>query len=276
MKNSTSNKILIGSGVLLALVALYMLLAPVKSDQSNSVVVTEALREEAQMSPAEPNVIPIEHASFILEWGDEVVYFDPVGELADYERYPRPTMIMITDIHGDHFNKDIIGALLADGIDLITPVVVRDALPTDVASRATVMANDETITVRDFTITAVPMYNLPGEREQFHKKGQGNGYLLEREGVRVYNAGDTAGTPEMKAMQDIDIAFVPMNLPFTMDINEAAEAVLAFAPKVVYPFHYRGREGMSDVEEFKRIVTEANPAIEVVLADWYKAAPDAE
>lgn len=274
MLDISKKSLLLGGLLLVAFIGigytLFMSPEPIKIP-----VVSDNMESESEVVAASlPKVTPIEHASFYLEWGDEVIYFDPVGEVADYSAYPKPTAIFITDIHGDHLNKDVIAALLSEGVDLIVPAVVKDELPTDLATRATVMENGAVFAFRDITITAVPMYNLPGDSEKFHISGRGNGYVLERDGVRVYNAGDTAGTPEMKALEDIDVAFVPMNLPYTMDIAEAAEAVLAFAPKVVYPFHYRGPDGLSDVEAFKAMVTTANPNIEVVLAKWYPEAAE--
>jgi L-ascorbate metabolism protein UlaG (beta-lactamase superfamily) len=113
------------------------------------------------------------------------------------------------------------------------------------------------------------MYNLPESDDAYHTKGRGNGYVLDKNGTRVYVAGDTQGIPEMRALQNIDIAFVPMNLPFTMDVEEAADAVLEFKPKRVYPYHFRGREGLSDVNRFKELVNAGSEDIEVVLLDWY-------
>ena len=113
------------------------------------------------------------------------------------------------------------------------------------------------------------MYNLTEERKNFHTKGRGNGYVVTLGGKRVYVSGDTEDIPEMRALKDIDAAFVCMNLPYTMDVDHAADAVLAFKPKIVYPYHYRGKEGMSDVEKFKTLVSKEK-AVEVRLLKWYK------
>ncbi|MGA8854878.1 MAG: MBL fold metallo-hydrolase, partial [Christiangramia sp.] len=102
-----------------------------------------------------------------------------------------------------------------------------------------------------------------------HTKGRGNGYVLEKDGKRLYISGDTEDIPEMRALKNIDIALVSMNLPYTMPVDQAAEGVLAFQPKKVIPYHYRGKEGFSDVEEFKRLVNKGNPNIEVELMEWY-------
>ncbi len=273
MLDIATKKVGIGFVALIAVVLVYWITIASKTEETTAVVAEVPSDVDVEMQ-TEPEVTPIEHASFILTWGDEVIYFDPVGDIGDYTQYPVPTAILITDIHGDHFNKDVIGALLTEGMDLIVPTAVKDELPTDLAMRASVMENGGVLTLRDITVTAVPMYNLPGGSEKFHAKGRGNGYLLERDGYTIYNAGDTAGTPEMKALTDIDMAFIPMNLPYTMNVDEAADAVIAFAPKVVYPFHYRGPDGLSDVEGFKSKVTAANSAIEVRLAAWYPTAAE--
>ena len=119
------------------------------------------------------------------------------------------------------------------------------------------------------TIEAIPMYNLREEALKFHPKDRGNGYVLTLGDERIYISGDTEDIPEMRKLKDIDIAFVCMNLPYTMTVDNAASAVLDFKPKYVYPYHYRGTEGLSDVSKFKDIVNDGNPDIEVVQLDWY-------
>ena len=118
-------------------------------------------------------------------------------------------------------------------------------------------------------ITAVAMYNLPETEDSKHSKGRGNGYLLEFGGKRVYISGDTEDIAEMRSLKNIDVAFVCMNLPYTMDINQAASAVLEFKPKIVYPYHYRGKDGLSDTDTFKKLVKEGDAALEVRLRNWY-------
>ena len=120
-------------------------------------------------------------------------------------------------------------------------------------------------------ISAIPMYNLTEEDSSFHVKGRGNGYVLEYEDTRVYLAGDTEDIAEMRSLKNIDIAFLPMNLPFTMTVEDAADAVLEFQPKQVYPYHYRARDGLSDVGKFKQLVNVGSSNVEVVQLDWYSA-----
>jgi L-ascorbate metabolism protein UlaG (beta-lactamase superfamily) len=118
------------------------------------------------------------------------------------------------------------------------------------------------------TIQAIPMYNLTPERADFHVKGRGNGYVIGLGGSRIYVSGDTEDIPEMRGLEGIDAAFVCMNLPYTMDVEAAADAVLEFRPRIVYPYHYRGRPEVSDIGRFRELVA-ANPAIEVRLLRWY-------
>jgi len=114
------------------------------------------------------------------------------------------------------------------------------------------------------------MYNLREEALKFHPKGRGNGYVLNIQGQRIYISGDTEDIPEMRALKDIDKAFICMNLPYTMPVDRAADAVIEFKPKQVYPYHYRGQGGLSDVNKFKAVVNEGDSSIEVVQLDWYK------
>ena len=113
------------------------------------------------------------------------------------------------------------------------------------------------------------MYNLPESPTAMHTKGRGNGYVLGIGGKNIYLSGDTQGIPEMRSLKNIDVAFVCMNLPYTMDVKEAADAVLAFSPKIVYPYHYRGQNGLSDINAFKNLVDAGNKNIEVRLRNWY-------
>jgi len=132
-----------------------------------------------------------------------------------------------------------------------------------------VLANGEKIEAAGITIEAVPAYNTTAGREKFHPKGRDNGYLLTMGGKRVYVAGDTEDTPEMRALKNIDIAFLPMNLPYTMSVEKAADAIRQFKPKVVYPYHFRGGDGMkADLERLKRLIGDQT-ATEIRVLDWY-------
>ncbi len=131
-----------------------------------------------------------------------------------------------------------------------------------------VLNNGDNKMVEGIRIEAIPMYNLPEAADAFHTKGRGNGYVLTMGGKRVYLSGDTEDIPEMRNLKNIDVAFVCMNLPYTMNVEQAAQGVLAFKPKVVYPYHYRGQ----DVNTFKSFVNNADPSIDVRLLNWYPSS----
>lgn len=210
---------------------------------------------------------PVMHASLILTANNKVIYADPSGA-ANFKGLPAPDMILITDIHGDHFDTATLAALATPNTTLIVPQVVADKLSPSY-KKVVVMKNGDNITQSGFGIRAIPMYNLPESPTAMHTKGRGNGYILTIGGKNIYLSGDTQGIPEMRSLKNIDVAFVCMNLPYTMDVKEAVDAVLAFKPKIVYPYHYRGKGGLSDVNAFKTQVEAGDKGIEVRLRNWY-------
>ncbi len=212
---------------------------------------------------------PIEHASLILTVHGVTIYADPRG--ADkYKGMTAPGIILITDIHGDHFDLKTIDAVKTANTILIVPQVVADKLPEgDKNNNLVILKNGANTSQAGISISAIPMYNLPESPTAMHTKGRGNGYVLNIGDKNIYISGDTQGIPEMRALKNIDIAFICMNLPFTMDIKEAADAVLDFKPAIVYPYHYRGQNGLSDVSAFKAMVEAGNKKIEVRLRNWY-------
>jgi L-ascorbate metabolism protein UlaG (beta-lactamase superfamily) len=212
---------------------------------------------------------PIEHATAAFSWAGTEFYIDPVGGEAKFAGQAKPNIILVTDIHGDHLDLATLSKVVAEGTKIIVPQAVADKLPADMKSKIIILGNEQTIKVDGFKITGVAMYNLREEAKNFHTKGRGNGYIIEKSGMRVYFSGDTEDIPEMRNLKNIDKAFICMNLPYTMTEDKAAEAVLAFKPKQVYPYHYRGGNGLSDVAKFKDLVNEGNPAIEVVQLNWY-------
>jgi L-ascorbate metabolism protein UlaG (beta-lactamase superfamily) len=211
---------------------------------------------------------PIQHASLILTVHGVTIYADPSGA-DNFKGMAAPDIILITDIHGDHFDVKTIEAVKKASTILVVPQVVADKLPAADKDHLVVIKNGETNTQMGISISAIPMYNLPESPTAMHTKGRGNGYVLGIGGKNIYLSGDTQGIPEMRALKNIDIAFVCMNLPYTMDVKEAADAVLAFSPKIVYPYHYRGQNGLSDVNAFKSMVDAGNKNIEVRLRNWY-------
>ena len=214
------------------------------------------------------SIHPISHASFVMDTPAGVIYVDPVGGAAAYGALPAPDAILITHHHGDHFDPETLAGLSerAGGpVPMLTNPKVGEELAPELAEANTVLANGESGTLLGLPIEAIPAYNYTEDRLQYHPKGRDNGYLVEVGGKRVYIAGDTEDTEEMKALSDIDIAFVPFNLPYTMTEEQAAAGVGAFAPGVVYPYHYRD----SDPELFKTLLSEQEVQTEVVMGPWY-------
>ena len=209
-------------------------------------------------------IYPINHATLVLQWKDHTVAVDPVGSAKVFQGLPRPDLILVTHIHGDHFSKETLAQLAGPGTKLVGPQTVVEQLPADLRGRATALGNGQTRELLGMRIEAVPAYNLTAGRLNFHPKGRDNGYVLTLGGKRIYMSGDTEAVPEMLALKNINVAFVCMNLPYTMDVEQAARAVRAFKPRVVYPYHYRG----ADLRKFKELVG-ADSGIEVRLRDWY-------
>ena len=173
-------------------------------------------------------ITPVKHGSVMLEFDRQVWHIDPWSN-ADYSSLPKADVILITDIHGDHMDPTAIAMLKKPSTVVVGPAAVAKTV-----TEAKVLKNGETTTVRGIEVEAVPMYNLkrgPAPGKLYHDKGRGNGYVLNIGGKRVYLSGDTAGVPEMRALENIDIALVCMNLPYTMPPEEAADAVKAFRPK---------------------------------------------
>lgn len=207
---------------------------------------------------------PVMHASVVLEWNNQFIYIDPFGSSELYESFGDPDLILISHPHEDHYNPETLGGLNTTNSIFIVPEAVAELMEEVEYNDLIIMANGESIEQNDISILAVPMYNLPQE-DAIHAKGWGNGYVLSIGGTQIYISGDTEDIPEMRALSDIDIAFVCMNLPYTMDINQAASAVLDFEPEIVYPYHHRGQ----DIQKFKELVDVAGKNIEVRLKDWY-------
>jgi len=198
----------------------------------------------------------IGHGTLMFTFGGKVIHVDPVGQYADYGKLPKADLILITHEHRDHLDLQAVEKLRQPG----TQIVLNQAAAGQVAG-GIVMANGEVKTVAGLTIEAVPAYNLVHKRESgepFHPKGRGNGYVITFGDRRVYVAGDTENTPEMKALKSIDIAFLPMNLPYTMTPEMVADAARAFKPKVLYPYHF----GKTDTASLVALLKD-QPEIEV-------------
>ncbi|WP_411768781.1 MBL fold metallo-hydrolase [Winogradskyella sp. A3E31] len=242
-----------------------------KNQSQDSVEITEVDEgtTEATMTDSQVKVIPINHGTLVLETEDQVIYVDPVGGAEAFEGQKVPTMVLITDIHGDHLNVKTLEALNLEDADIIVPQAIAEKLPEGLGKSIIVLDNGKSTEVNSMTIEAIPMYNLREEAKNFHTKGRGNGYVLNITDERVYISGDTEDIPEMRNLKDIDKAFICMNLPYTMTVQSAASAVIDFKPKEVYPYHYRGKDGLSDVETFKSLVNKGTSNVKVVQLGWY-------
>jgi L-ascorbate metabolism protein UlaG (beta-lactamase superfamily) len=200
----------------------------------------------------------IGHGTLMFTFGGKAIHVDPVGEYADYAKFPKADLILITHEHQDHLDPKAVAMLRQPS----TEIVLTQAAAGLVAG-GLVMANGEVKTVAGLSNKAVPAYNLVHKRENgepFHPKGEGNGYIITFGDKRVYVAGDTENTPEMKALKGIDIAFLPMNLPYTMTPEMVADAALAFKPKILYPYHF----GKTDTARLVALL-KGHPEIEVRL-----------
>ena len=215
-------------------------------------------------------IFPVLHGTLVLKWNKLSIYVDPYGGKEVFDGLDDPNIILITDIHGDHHNANTLSELNLEIAIIIAPQAVHDKLTPEEQDKAKVLSNDERFDYDDLWIEAIPMYNLPEDETSRHTKGRGNGYVMNFGKESIYISGDTEDIVEMRNLKNIDVAFVCMNQPYTMTVEQAADAVLEFKPKVVYPFHYRGGGGkFSNVEKFKSLVNNGNPDIEVRLRAWY-------
>ena len=198
----------------------------------------------------------IGHGTLLFAFGDTIVHVDPVSREADYTKMPKADLILVTHEHGDHLDPAAIAAIRQEGTTVILTGKCAPAVPGGI-----VMKNGDVRTVEGLKIEAVPAYNIVHKRptgEPFHPRGEGNGYVITFGGTRVYVAGDTENVPEMKQLKDIAVAFLPMNLPYTMTPEMAADAARAIRPKMLYPYHY----GETDTSELVRLL-EGDKSIEV-------------
>ena len=203
-----------------------------------------------QTSAGDLKITFVGHGTLMFEFNGKVIHVDPVSREADYTRMPKADIILVTHEHGDHLDAGAIKAIRKEDTD-----VVLTEKCTQSVDGGIVMENGDTRTVQDLEIAAVPAYNIVHKRpsgEPFHPKGVGNGYIITFGDTRVYVAGDTEHTPEMKALEDIDIAFLPMNLPYTMTPEMVADAARALRPKILYPYHF----GDTDTSELVKLLAD--------------------
>ena len=193
----------------------------------------------------------IGHGTLIFTFNGKVIHIDPYGKLADYSILPKADIILITHEHSDHFDLAVIKMLRTNKTELVFTETCAQKI-----SGGMIMKNGEVQTIQGIKIEAIPAYNIIHKRDNgqpFHPKGVGNGYILTFGDKRVYVAGDTENIPEMKTLQGIDVAFLPMNLPYTMTSEMVADAAKVFKPKILYPYHYDDTDTSQLLETLKDV-----------------------
>ena len=208
---------------------------------------------------------PVDHASFVMGWSGRMIYNDPVGASTRYSGFAKADLILVSHGHSDHYSNSTLEAVRGPNVRIIAPQAVFNSMTAALKAVTTVLANGASTNVIDLTVEAVPAYNSN------HPRGEGNGYVVTLSGKRIYISGDTGNTPEMRALQNIDVAFLCMNVPFTMSVADAVTAVRAFRPRVVYPYHYRNQNGtFADLNSFQNQVS-SEFGVEVRARTWYGA-----
>ena len=191
----------------------------------------------------------IGHASLMFRFGGKIIHVDPFSGVADYSKLPQADMILLTHEHRDHLDIKALDRLRTDK----TKIILTEQCAQQV-NGGTIMQNGNVTKIDGLKIEAVPAYNLVHMRSEgvpYHPKGNGNGYVITFGDKRIYVAGDTENIPEMKQLKDIDCAFLPMNLPYTMTPEMVADAARAFKPTVLYPYHYGKTDPSKLVELMK-------------------------
>jgi L-ascorbate metabolism protein UlaG (beta-lactamase superfamily) len=206
---------------------------------------------------------PVTHASFVMRWNDVMIYNDPDSGGALYSSFPRADLVLVSHSHSDHFDAPTIAAVRATNGIIIAPQAVFNGLNTTLRAATIVLDNGESTNVNGVHIEAIPSYNSN------HPIGTGNGYVVTIGGKRFYMAGDTGDIPEMRALQNIDVAFLCMNVPFTMNVTTAASVARAFRPRILYPYHYRNQDNtLANFTDLKRLIGTEH-GIEVRVRKWY-------
>ncbi|UCD36888.1 MAG: MBL fold metallo-hydrolase [Fidelibacterota bacterium] len=230
---------------------------------SSSMIACARAKSEEDIIPTSGGDLAITfigHGTLMFTFDGKSIHIDPISDQADYSQWPKADVILITHHHGDHLDPTALEILRGDH----TQVVLTETCAEQVKG-GIILHNGDVETVNGFTIEAVPAYNLVHMRDSgqpFHPQGEGNGYVITVGDKKVYVAGDTENTPEMKALTDIDIAFLPMNLPYTMTPEMVADAARAFKPKILYPYH----TGSTDVAKLTELLKD-HPEIEVRVRD---------
>ena len=206
---------------------------------------------------------PVNHASFVMSWNGRMIYNDPVGASSLYSGFAKADLILVSHSHSDHYSNTTLAAVLNAGGKIIAPQAVFNSMTAALKAATTVLVNGAGTTAIGLTVDAIPAYNAN------HPLGTGNGYVVTLGGKRLYMSGDTGAIAETRALQNIDVAFLCMNVPFTMTVADAVSVTRDFRPKAVYPYHYRNQDNsLADLAGYKaQVGTELG--IEVRLRTWY-------
>lgn len=225
---------------------------------------TELTGDHFQTNAGLVTIHPVDHASFVMQWGDKVIINDPVGGASAYAGFPKADLVLVGHSHSDHYSSSTLAGIIDSETIIVAPQDVYTKLSTGLKSQTTVLANGGALSAIGLNIDAVPAYNA------YHPLGRDNGYILSVGGKRIYMSGDTDSTTEMWALTQIDIAFLAMNTPFTMTVDEAAAAARTFLPKTIFPYHYRNSDNsFSDLARFSQAANEGAVRIDVRARAWY-------
>jgi len=227
-----------------------------------------SLKEASAMNPADgPDTFAIHsigHASLMFEYGNLVIHVDPYALQADYDQYPDADILLVTHAHGDHYDVSAISKIKTDSTMLICTQEVKNK--NTYVGTIYVLANGDSMAVKGIPVKAVPAYNIVNG--SYHTKGVGNGYVVTLGEKRIYIAGDTENIPEMESLGKIDIAFIPMNLPYTMTPEMAADAAKKIKPDILYVYHF----GNSDTAKLRNLLSDQKMEVRIGKSVYYESA----
>lgn len=210
-------------------------------------------------------VFPIQHATMVLEWNGIMIYVDPVGGASPFQSQKQPDLILITDVHDDHFSLKTLQELNTSRAKIVLPQTVADTIPEEFTPQLDVLDNGDEKERFGITVKAIPKQTT----FQCPSKELGNSYILEMNGERIYISGTVKNIPEIRALQNMNKAFIGMGLSKTVKVESLASVILRLHPKEVYLYYYMGAKASGDIQKIKKIVNEQNSSIEVIPLKWY-------